>query len=246
MRLLGRIDWHHIRDGSGRQKTDGDFPYILPEDYIKWCVSRFADSWKNYRLPTWLDQPNRVVVLTEKEADFPVARSILHDLDVEIAYGRGYSGWRPFFEIKEEHTEDKRLIIICLGDFDPSGEDIIRFVEEALEQLGFQDLQVDKIAVTKEQIEKFKLPHKPEDEQEITKLMKDPRYKTWPYGLYRVETAALRNKQPEYFRDLLRGAVLKHLDGEIWRSIREKEKPLKEQVKSEIERCMSRIGDDAI
>jgi len=232
LRLSGRIDWRIIRDGSGREIAKGDYNLVKPENYIEAIIKDFEEAPDNYSLPKWLDQFFEVYILCEKEADFPVTRSILSNLNVDIAYLRGYSGWRLLFEIAEKiKRSTKEPVIIALGDFDPSGEDIVRFVREALCDLTEREISFLKIAVIKEQIEKFKLPHRPEDLREMQKLERDPRFKNWPFGHYRVETATLRVREPEYFERILREMVLEYFDSKIGKNVEDLERKLKKKVR---------------
>lgn len=234
-RLNKKIDWHMIRDGAGREFDDNDWDYYTPSEHVEGWLDIFTDVGSRYHLPMWLDQPKKIVVVCEKEADYPFIKSLvgLGALNVDTAYARGYSGWRMLFEIAEKFKELKlKPYIIALSDFDPSGgegakkegKDLVSFILKAMNQLGILEIEVEKIIVTKEQIEQFKLPHRPEDAKEIEKLKKDPRFKSWPFGLYRVETAALRKKAPDFFDKTIKDAVMKHFDQEIGERIKQKQK----------------------
>lgn len=238
-RLKGEIDWRIIRDGSGRELVNGDDSFQTSTDYFKSWLYSFSTCYEDFNLPKWLHQKNIVVVLCEKEADYPIVKSILQDLNVFVGYMRGYCGKRLMFEIRKEleRKPDKKLIIMLLGDFDPSGDDIKDNVRRDLLKLGIEIKPVN-LAVTKEQIEKFKLPHKPEDEKEIEKLQRDPRFNNWIYGLYRVETASLRVKQPDYFDEILRNTVLKFFDSEVYEKVREEEKKKRRAIKRMIKKVI--------
>lgn len=216
-RLNKTIDWHIIRDGGGRAYEKGDYTYSTPREHVNLLFDLFTDIGSCYNLPMWSNQPKKVIVACEKEADYPIVQSVLSDLNVDAFYERGYSGWRPLFETVEKLGEK---VILALGDFDPSGEDIVRFLKQAFIDLGLVNIIVEKVCVTKAQIEQFKVPHKPEDAEEIAKLQKDSRFRKWPYGLYRVETAALRDVAPDYFDKNLRDSVLKHFNQEIYGAVK--------------------------
>ena len=231
MRLNRKIDWRIIRDGSGREYEKGDWTHMTPRQHTLLWLDLFTDIGNRYDLPKWLNQPNKVVVACEKEGDYPIIKAILYGLNVDTFYERGYSGWRPLFEAVEKiNAEGKTPILIAIGDFDPSGEDIVRFLTKAFTQLGLQNMQVEKVVITKEQIEEFKLPHKPEDVKEIEKLQKDPRFKKWPYGLYRVETAALRAKAPDFFDKTIKDIVMKHFDQGIWEKVEKAQEEAREKI----------------
>lgn len=243
-RLKGEIDWHLLRDGGGREHEKGDWTYLTPRRHVQLWFDLFTRIGERYELPMWTDQPKKVVVVCEKEADYPIIKSLTSDLNVDTAYARGYMGWRLLFEIAERFKEEqeekdkKELIIIALSDFDPSGgekaqrsgKDLVSFLLKAMLKLGVENVSVEKILVTKDQIEDFKLPHRPEDQDEIARLRKDPRFKTWPYGLYRVETAALRGKQPDYFDKTIRDAVKKHFDEAIYEEVKKDQAEQQEKV----------------
>jgi len=238
-RLEKKIDWRLIRDGAGREYEIGDWRYTTPRRHVEIWLDLFTDIGSRYWMPMWLDQPKKVIVVCEKEADYPIIKSVVGPLNVDTAYLRGYSGWRMFFEAVEKVREEKKQpIIVALADFDPSGgeeakktgKDLVSHVLKALLKLGLEDVQVEKVLITKEQIEEFKLPHRPEDEKEIQKLQRDPRFKTWPYGLYRVETAALRAKAPDYFDKTIKDAVTKHFDQKKWEKVKETQEAARTKI----------------
>ncbi len=234
-RLSGEIDWKLIRDGSGRELNVGDYAYEPPENYFDSWLRSFKNCSRSYSLPRWTDQKFKVIVLCEKEADYPAVKSVLSDLNVDVGYMRGYSGKRLMFEMAEEIQNNSKVPkILILGDFDPSGEDIKRNVGRDMKKMGL-DIKPINIAITKEQIRKFKLPHIPEDMEEIDKLKKDPRFLKWTHGLYRVETASLKARQPEYFKSLLRKSVLKYFDQKIYDEVKKLEIPKRKKIQRLVE-----------
>jgi len=244
MRLNGKIDWRIIRDGSGREYETGDWSYKRPREHVNIWLDLFTDIGSRYDLPRWLNQPNKVIIACEKEGDYPIIKAILSSLNVDTFYERGYSGWRPLFEAVEQiKVEGKTPIVIAIGDFDPSGEDIVRFLAKAFTQLGLQNIQVEKVVITKEQVEQFKLPYRPEDVDEIAKLHRDPRFKKWPYGLYRVETAALRAKAPDYFDKTIKEVVEKHFDQEIYEKVKKAEDEARRKIEDFFEENQDLIDE---
>lgn len=244
-RISGEIDWKIIRDGSGREISNGDWVDKTVDTYVGASIVNFKHSYHSFHLPKWLNQPYRVFIICEKDADYPVTKSIVSDLNVDVGFMRGYTGWRLLFEIEELiRTQEAEPIILALGDFDPSGEDIIRFLNEALRKtLEIRMKEPIKLTVLNEQIERFKLPHKPEDQAEIKKLKSDPRFKKWHYGLYRVETAALRKKQPDFFDNLLRENVLKYFDESIYKEAKQIEDEKRNEVKERIEILVKKMEE---
>lgn len=250
-RIDGSIDWRIIRDGASRMYESGDDAQQSPREHVSLWFKLFLSIANSYRLPRWLNQPKMVCVISEKEADYPVIKYLVGELNADTAYVRGYSGWRMMFEMVEDIKEAKRKpVIIALSDFDPSGgdqvrktgKDLVSFILKALNQLGI-DVEVEKVAVTKEQIEKFSLPHIPMDAAEIAKLKKDPRFKTWPHGIYRCETAALRAKAPDYFDDTIRDAVRKHFDEDAYEVVKKAQEAYQEQIEDFMEEQADLLGE---
>jgi hypothetical protein len=78
--------------------------------------------------------------------------------------GVGYSSASAMYEsadrIKSE-GRDRVSVIFYLGDHDPSGEDMVRDIEDRLCEFGCEALTVRKIALTTEQVDKYKPPPNP-------------------------------------------------------------------------------------
>ncbi|MGC1931603.1 MAG: hypothetical protein WA667_21740 [Candidatus Nitrosopolaris sp.] len=52
----------------------------------------------------------------------------------------------------------KEIHILYFGDFDPSGDDMDNHLDSALCYFGLGDIDLQRIAVTEEQIKEFNLP----------------------------------------------------------------------------------------
>lgn len=133
----------------------------------------------------------------------------------------------------------KEAVILYYGDFDPSGRDIERFIEEALSWFKV-DVDVKHIAITREQIEEYDLPHRPEDSGEVAKLRRDPRFKSWPWGLYAVELDALMAYVPDDFERIVKESVDEYFDEDIYEGVQEKESGLREEVWDKLKERMEK------
>jgi len=248
-RMDGILPWNCFQDKTREGKGTYDDYYISAEDFFEYrkadyeeAETRFRESWKYFGIGKWYKQPKYVEVWLEKEALTDVVYSITALLGVRLNPARGYSSWTFLYENIQMLNEDKEIWILYLGDFDPSGEDIARFIKEAYDFFG-KEINFEKIAITKEQIEKYELPHRPEDASEIEKLKRDPRFRRWPYGLYRVELDALAALQPETFKRLIEEGIEKHFDEEIWEEVREEREELRKKVKEMIEEYFANRTD---
>jgi hypothetical protein len=131
--------------------------------------------------------------------------------DVRLYPTRGYSS-HDFMRNagREIASQGKATQIYILGDYDPSGQDIIRFSSEMIRKYAREvdpgvDIEFKTIAVTVEQIHKWNLPRHPSKES-------DPRYRK--DGISQaVELEAI---PPNRLRDLLEHHIIRHLDpGEL-------------------------------
>lgn len=56
---------------------------------------------------------------------------------------------------------DREVVVLYLGDHDPSGEDMVRDIRDRLVEFGVPNLDVQKIALTMEQIRRLRPPPNP-------------------------------------------------------------------------------------
>ena len=191
-------------------------------------------TYKDTMLPRWHNQPEYVEIWTEKAAMSGTFQSMLEGRDVVIVANKGYTSLTFLYENlvrlqewKQEH--DKNIHVLYFGDFDPSGEHMdhslrktiekIRLFKESGITLGFEDIDFQRIAVNKEQIEEYNLPTSLDDKT-IKKLEKDRRtegFKARHDGkLYQVELDALPAIVPDAFRNMVLYYVDQYFDEDIY------------------------------
>jgi 5S rRNA maturation endonuclease (ribonuclease M5) len=212
----------------------------LDKETLRKTVLGVLDGFFSVRVNPWADQPKRVVVLIEKEAQFSlVTKLIKEDFEhgvLQAVFSRGYDSATDMIRlagaISGINREGKKAVLLIITDFDPSGEDIARDYSSRLRKIDPSlDFEAKKIAVTKRQIEEFNLPATPESLEEIAKLRRDPRYSRFvtEHGLVRVELDALVALRPDDFRRVLRGEIRRHFDRRIYEKVtRPKEERLRE------------------
>jgi hypothetical protein len=114
------------------------------------------DALEGYYRDPWQDdaQDHYVEVWVEKDALAGIFAAALGRYRVVYNIGRGYDGWtsikraadRYRFQLSEYGRESA---VLYFGDFDPSGEDMVRSLIERLGVLG-ADPEVVKVALTHE------------------------------------------------------------------------------------------------
>jgi hypothetical protein len=154
MRLGGQLPWHWITDntrGQRKVRTNSSLEEALEE------TARF------YRRDIWDDQPEYVEIWCEKDAISGVLWPVVAQWHVPLMITRGYPSLSFMYETAATISAvDRRVHIAYLGDWDPSGLDIQRNVEERLREFA-PDVELDfrRLAITPDQVREFGLLTRP-------------------------------------------------------------------------------------
>jgi hypothetical protein len=217
-RQAGLIDWDRIEDrGRG---TVANSHWDSPADIVKAAAYSF-------RLDKWENQPWHVRIMVEKDALSGVLEPVARDLDIPLTANKGYSSSSTMYGIGRYlnylHTvQYKKILVIYLGDHDPSGIHMTQDVEERLIMYGeLQDASdngefvVERIALNMDQIEMWNPPPNPAKET-------DTRFEAYlrEYGETSWELDAVR---PEDLDALIRDIVSQYRDEELWDEVVERE-----------------------
>jgi len=263
MRKQGLIPWDAFVDKT--RVTRGWFEDSrLGDDYPKRVEERLerkleslnidellADYFDVYipSLGRWAGQKHYVEVWIEKEALADHVYECIADLDVKLRVNRGYSSWTFIYDNARELREyrDRDIVVLYLGDLDPSGVDIERFVREATEYFNV-DFKLVRVAVTEEQVEKYNLPPRPEDAETLAKLHRDPRTRKYTKK-YVVELDALVAYVPEEFKRIVREAVNSYWDESVFEKEKERHKEIVEEcrklINEYIKKAKERMSHDS-
>ena len=160
----GEVRWNDIEDRT-RQETGGDYSLKDPESYYENQKEEFMDSWDFYTVPMWLNQPYYVEIWFEKQALEGIFKKVTDKYNVTQLACKGYSshtmGYRLGQRLKwldeNEDGSKKKVKIYYFGDYDPSGLDIYRFIQDMSRRFGLE-IEFERVAITKEQIEKYNIP----------------------------------------------------------------------------------------
>lgn len=132
-RLAGLMDWSAIEDRVRQPKRASEFNNL--EELVQAAL-------RSYRLPRWKGQAAYVELWVEKDALAGVLWPIAHEYHVVLMVNRGYSSQSAMYESAERYKDswlddgDRELVLLYLGDHDPSGEDMVRDVKDRLEMFG--------------------------------------------------------------------------------------------------------------
>ena len=216
-RLAGRIDWHSIIDRTRflRANTHWNSPSEI--------LRASADG---YRIDKWARQPCRIDVWIEKDALVGVIERVCRDLDVPHFACRGYNSqsemWRASQRMITYATNEQRVIILHLGDHDPSGIDMTRDTIDRLRMFTNNSVTVRRIALNMSQVEEHSPP------PNFAKLS-DSRAEAYieEFGYNSWELDAL---EPSMIESLIREHVERERDQDLWDEAVEEEDEVKERL----------------
>lgn len=238
-RKQGEIPWGSFSDDETRRPSGGDGRFLSPEEALEAELEWIRTLPERYSLPVWHGQDEQVVVAVEKGGLRPLVEGMLREYAIPVFATRGYGAWESI-EALTRDLGPKPLTVLQIGDFDPSGDDIRRFTEQAITH--FRTHAFEPVAITKEQIERLRLPHTPEDGAEIAKLRRDPRFRRWPYGLYRVEVEAFIGRAPHEFRATLLDHIGAHFSQEARARTVKMEADLRHQLQERIDDIFRKLS----
>jgi len=147
-------------------RKEGVIPWVWVEDRLRrprqvsmWSsLNSFAETARRaYRRDVWDTQPSYLEVWLEKDALSGIFEDALDPYGVTLNVGRGYDGWDSIHNAAERFGTGDRVSVLYFGDFDPSGEDMVRSLRE---RLAFFDCkpEIVKCALTFEDVERYNLP----------------------------------------------------------------------------------------
>lgn len=203
-RLAGLIDWDAIED---RTRGFLDRSHWTSGGEILQAVAN------QYHEDLWDDQSYRVFVVVEKEALAGVLERTCKEFDVPLLPARGYPSattLREFAKTRIMRARQK-IVLLHLGDHDPSGIDMSRDLMDRLGLFSRNEVPIEfeRIALNMDQINEQKPPPNP---AKVT----DSRFADYQrkYGDESWELDAL---SPRYLHDLVTQTVGQYIDHSLWR-----------------------------
>jgi hypothetical protein len=161
----------------------------------------------SYRRDYWADSPVRVEVWLEKDALTGVLRpTVIDECGLNLYVTRGFASVSYLQEAAEEIEHDGRpTYVYVLTDFDPSGISIAEKVEEELiGRAPSSDITVERLAVNREQIDRWQLPTRPTKSD-------DSRAKGF-LQVHGTESVELDARPPDALRRLVKEAIERHMN----------------------------------
>ncbi len=164
-RETGQVPWDAMEDRTRSILGSPSLSHISDPEWAAQNIVDYVETSEGIHADRWLYQDWYVEVWLEKQALEGVFEDITIDMEVVLMPGRGYSSATFLKEaadrMESAQAEEKNLAVLYFGDYDPSGMDIERYVEEKMRAHGISLDHFSRIALTLEQIQEHELPPVP-------------------------------------------------------------------------------------
>ena len=203
-RLDGHIPWKDIED---RVRTYHDLTgWDNAGDFIRASLNAFLND---YRRDLLQSQDKYLEIWIEKDALSSIFTRIAADYTIPVVVCRGFSSvsFLNDFRTRLRYHDDKIPVMLYFGDFDPSGVEMLEAMKTTLtEELRVFGAEFKRIALLKEDIFTYRLPHHPNALKKTDTRAKKHLEK---YGELAVELDALR---PDILEGKIEDAIETELD----------------------------------
>jgi hypothetical protein len=186
---------------------------------VQACASQF-------RYDKWEDQPYHVEVMAEKDAVTGILAPVCRELQVRFTANRGYASSSLFYEISQrllnKINEGKEVMILYLGDHDPSGIDMTRDITERMAMFTETEVEVRRLALNMDQVKRWNPPENPAKET-------DSRFSAYldQYGDKSWELDAI---EPRTLANIVRDEIFSVRDIDLWQDAVGREEEARNQL----------------
>jgi hypothetical protein len=222
-RERGVIPWDWIVDET--RSLERVSTWSNPTEYAK-CVAR------SYRRDFWNQQPHRIQVWSEKGTVRGVLAPVLSSYAVGFLPVHGFTSATTAHDVAEDY-DGRELIVLYVGDFDPSG---MYMSEEDLparfSKYDGDHIRLQRIALTREQVRG--LPSFPASDKR-----KDPRYRWFRSG-YGDRCWELDAMDPNDLRNCVEREIIRLIEPKAWQRCVVVNEAEQESLKSILEKWGAR------
>jgi hypothetical protein len=219
MRLAGELEWSWIVDNSRRTSVTRTFDNV---------ADALDDSARYYRRSALRESDVYIEIWTEKDALAGILYGAASIYDVPVVSSQGIpsiSQLRISFDnIQDAADAGKEVFIYQFGDCDPTGCLIPRHIERQIsewcDEEGCDLPTIERIALTEEQIEQYRLPTRP------TKRQGNPHARD-----FKGESVELDALPSSVLRDLDRECIGQHISNHALNVLREAERSERDFLK---------------
>lgn len=195
------VPWSWIVDETREAETISS--WNDPTSYLSTCR-------RAYRKDRWATQPHWVEIWSEKGTIRGTLKPILDDYGLTFRVMHGYGSSTAVHQVAEETQQaDRRLTVLYVGDWDPSGLHMSQ-VDLPRRLARYQGwVQINRIALDETDI-RSGLSSFPLESKRL-----DPRYK-WYRDQFGASCFELDALSPNLLRERVVDAVRQRLDVDLW------------------------------
>jgi hypothetical protein len=218
LRESGEVPYGYVVDGT--RYVHGHTRYNDLDEFTSYAAGLYC---KDY----WANSEVNVEVWLEKDALKGVLiPTVVNECGLGLHVTRGFASITYLQEAAEDIELDGRpTYVYVLTDFDPSGVSIAEKVEEELvERAPSSDITVERLAVSRDQIERWNLPTRP------TKTT-DTRARKFR-SIHGTDSVELDAIPPDELRTLVRDVIEGHMDPWRLEQLRLAERSERETLRS--------------
>jgi len=207
MRISGEMAWDAICDQT--RPVSNWRRWQNPQSFISDDVENFLKGYRRDRLQS---QPDYIEVVGEKMTIEPIIRPICAEFGVPYLIGRGFASVDSKRRLAERFKASgkRRLSLLCLSDFDPSGNEISESLVRSLKSdFRIYEIHAVRVALTPSQVKSHKLP----PYMKVKRSDSRARGFVAEFGEYAYELEAL---DPETLQGILRDSIRSVLDVDLY------------------------------
>lgn len=158
-RIDGYISWDDIEDRV--RAFHDNRGWDDKNDFTQQEIRNFLNG---YRRDLLQGQERYIEVWIEKDALSSIFKRVALSYCVSVVVCRGFSSISFLNNFRQRLTSQNRpAVMLYFGDFDPSGMEMLESMKNTLKyELGVTELEFKRIALTKDDIFTYNLPHKPQ------------------------------------------------------------------------------------
>jgi len=220
-RMAGLVDWDMIVDRGRHAIVTRKFSG--PGKAVSQLV-------KTFKLNRWIHQPFYIEVMAEKQALEGVLSPVCSYWGITYSSNKGYSSASALYaaakRLAKKAEAGKQVVVLYLGDHDPSGIDMTRDIRDRLTMFSRLPIDVKRLALNMSQVQKLNLPPNPAK-------MSDSRAPDYcaKFGNSSWELDAI---PPRILSEIISRAVMRRLDDDAWKKDEKREKKAIEILKNAV------------
>lgn len=216
-RLAGLVSWEALEDLTREL-----------EDLAWWADTKSAQRAiaQQYRSDAWANQDTRIEVWIEKDAGVGTIQGVCERNRVPYFACRGNVSsselWKAGRRFMDYFEGGQEVVVLHIGDLDPSGWDMTRDNERRLSLFAEQDVEVRRIALNIDQVRRYRPPPNPVK-------MTDSRADTF-INLFGHECYELDALEPRVLVQLIQDQIDDIRDADAWETYLEEEREGREAL----------------